>query len=74
VIRSDIASIAFIFDFTKAGASWPGSVALSFVVFTAANPHGADHLSVRAASHLTAADGRSDYLGRAAAGRFDGFA
>jgi hypothetical protein len=36
VIRNAVASIAFIFDFTKAGLSWPGALPMNMVVFSAA--------------------------------------
>jgi hypothetical protein len=36
VIRNAVASMAFIFDFTKAGLSWPGPLPMNFVVFSAA--------------------------------------
>jgi hypothetical protein len=34
VIRSAVASIGFVFDFTKAGLSWPGALPLNMVVFS----------------------------------------
>jgi hypothetical protein len=37
VIRNAAASMAAVFDFTKAGLAWPGAVALNFVVFGGAN-------------------------------------
>ncbi len=36
VIRNAVASIAFIFDFTKAGLSWPSALPMNMVVFSAA--------------------------------------
>jgi hypothetical protein len=36
VIRNAVASIAFIFDFTKAGLSWPGALPTNVIVFSAA--------------------------------------
>jgi hypothetical protein len=36
VIRNAVASIGFVFDFTKAGLSWPGAVPMNFMVMSAA--------------------------------------
>jgi hypothetical protein len=36
-IRNAAASIAVVFDFTKAGLAWPGAAPLNFVVFSGAN-------------------------------------
>jgi hypothetical protein len=37
VIRNGVASMTFIFDFAKAGLSWPGAVPLNFALFSIAS-------------------------------------